>query len=586
MANNTKRYLAGAATAALAFSLVACGGSSDNNSSSNGGSGGSATTTATKGGTLTYYITAPLSHTDPQRTYVGRDLTNFRRTVYRSLVAFPISDDTKTANTPVPDLATDTGTSSNDAKTWSFTLKDGIKWQDGSAITCDDFKYGASRVFATDVITGGPNYLLSYLDVPTDKKTGLPIYTGPYKSTPAGKAAFDKAITCDGNKITYNFNKPWPDFPLAVASLSMMDPYKQSVDKGDLSNYQIFSNGPYEIQGGTTWDKDRGATFVRNPNYDASTDSSDVRKALPDSIVFDIGKTPETTYDLILKDSPEAQAAVSGSRIPPAYLPQVTDKSRYVKVDSPYTDYLVPNTKRLSLPVRQALAQATNRTAWITAGGGANFYVPSQSIVNTAVTGYQPNPAFKDIPLAGDVEGAKKILEQAGVKMPYPIKFTYDGSADTNTKQAEALQATWNKAGFKVTLDPLTDTYYDVIQKPDSTSDITWAGWGADWPSAITVTPPLFDSRINLTQNSTGQDYGNYKSDAFNALVDKAANSSTIEEQTKYLQQADIQLGKDVAYIPLEQALFNWAWGSKVANFTTTAGSNGYPDLGAIGVKQ
>ena len=586
MANNTKRYLAGAAAAALAFSLAACGGSSDNNSGSSGGGGTTGTTTSTKGGTLTYYITAALDHTDPQRLYVGRDLTNFRRTVYRSLVAFPISDDTKTANTPVPDLATDTGTATNDSKTWSFTLKDGIKWQDGSAITCEDFKYGASRVFATDVITGGPNYLLSYLDIPTDPKTKLPEYTGPYKSTPAGQAAFDKAITCDGNKITYNFNKPWPDFPLAVASLSMMDPYKKSVDKGDLSNYTIFSNGPYQISGGTTWDKQRGATFERNPNYDASTDSADVRKALPDKITFDIGKSPEDIYDLILKDSPEAQAAVSGSRIPPEYLPQVTDKSRYVKVDSPYTDYLVPNTKRLSLPVRQALAQATSRTAWITAGGGSNFYVPSNTIVNTQVIGSQPNPAFKDIPLAGDVEKSKQILQQAGVQMPYPIKFTFDGSTPTAAKQAAALQATWNKAGFKVSLDPLTDTYYSTIQKPDSDSDITWAGWGADWPSAITVTPPLFDSRPNLTKNSNGQDYGNYSSDAFNKLVDQAANSSSIDDQTKYLQQADVQLGQDVAYIPLEQALFNWGWGSKVANFTTTAGSNGYPDLGAIGVKQ
>jgi peptide/nickel transport system substrate-binding protein len=582
MANNTKRFLAGTAAAALAFSLAACGGSDDSKS---GGSSQNADTKA--GGTLTYFLSAPLSHTDPQRLYVGRDLTNFRRTVYRSLVAFPISDDEKVSNTPVADLATDTGTATDDSKTWSFTLKDGIKWQDGSDITCEDFKYGASRVFATDVIIGGPNYLLSYLDVPTDPKTGLPSYTGPYKSTPEGQAAFDKAVTCDGKTITYHFNKPWPDFPLAVASLEMMDPYKKDQDKGDLSNYTIFSNGPYMIDGGTTaWNKDKGATFVRNPNYTATTDSTDLRRALPDKITFDIGKTPENTYDLILNDSTQAQAGITGSRIPPAYMPKVKDKSRYSNVDSPYTDYLVPNVKRLSLPIRQALAQATNKSSWITAGGGEKFYVPSYSIVNTAVNGYQKNPAFADIPLAGDVDAAKKILTEAGVQMPYPIKFTFDGTTETAAKQAAALKDTWDKAGFKVTLDPLTDTYYDVIQKPDSTSDITWAGWGADWPSAITVTPPLFDSRPNLTKNSNGQDYGNYKSDAFNALADKAYNAGSLEEQTKYLQEADIQLGKDVAYIPLEQSLFNWAWGSKVANFTTTAASNGFPDLGAIGVKQ
>jgi peptide/nickel transport system substrate-binding protein len=580
MANNTKRFLAGTAAAALAFSLAACGGS-DDESSSNSSDG------ATKGGTLTYYLTAPLSHTDPQRLYVGRDLVNFRRTVYRSLVAFPMSDDAATSNTPVSDLATDTGTATDDSKTWSFTLKDAIKWQDGSDITCEDFKYGASRVFATDVIIGGPNYLLSYLDVPKDPATGLPSYTGPYQSTPEGQAAFDKAITCDGKTITYHFNKPWPDFPLAVASLEMMDPYKKDQDKGDQSNYAIFSNGPYMIDGGTTtWDKDKGATFVRNTNYDASTDSADLRKALPDKITFDIGKTAENIYDLIFADSAEAQGAVTGSRIPPAYLPQVKDQSHYSNVDSPYTDYLVPNTKRLSLEIRKALAASTNKGAWITAGGGDKFYVPADSIVNTSVTGYQPNPSFKDIPLEGDAEASKQILTAAGVKMPYPIKFTFDGSTDTAKKQAAALKDSWDKAGFQVTLDPLTDTYYDVIQKPNNTSDITWAGWGADWPSAITVTPPLFDSRPNLTKNSTGQDYGQYHSDAFNALVDEAANASDLDAQTAALQKADVQLGEDVAYIPLEQSLFNWAWGSKVTNFTTDAASNGFPDLGAIGVKQ
>ena len=67
--------------------------------------------------------------------------------------------------------------------------------------------------FATDVITGGPNYILGYLDVPKDEATGLPAYNGPYKNDNA--ADFDKAVVCDGKTITYNFNKPWPDFPLA-----------------------------------------------------------------------------------------------------------------------------------------------------------------------------------------------------------------------------------------------------------------------------------------------------------------------------------------------------------------------------------
>lgn len=580
MVNYRKRLLAGAATVALTAGLAACGGGGSTNDSK-GGSGD--TSEASKGGTLYYYIYAPYEHVDPQRTYVGVELSNFRRTIYRSLVAFPISTDPDTANTPVPDLATDTGTSSEGGKVWKFTIKDGVKWEDGKPITCEDFKYGASRVFATDVITGGPNYLLTYLDIPTDPKTGLPVYDGPYKND--GKKFFDQAITCDGNTITYNFKKPWPDFPLAVASLMSTDPYRQDKDQGDKSNYQMFSNGPYMIKG-DQWNKNKGALFVRNPNYDASTDSTDIRKALPDQINFSVGQTSETIYDRLIADSGQDQYAITSQRVPPAYYNQIEGAvaDRATLVASPYVDYLVPNFRKLTDPkVRQALAVSTNAEAWINAGGGEKAYKPAESIVNPTVVGYQPNPAFEGSN-SGDPEAAKKLLQEAGVKMPYPIKFTYPKS-DTLDKMAAALKDTWDKSGFNVTLDGLGDTYYDVIQKPDKDSDVIWGGWGADWPSAITVTPPLFDSRINLTQNSDGQDYGAYKSDKFNSLVDQAQAATSLEDQTKALQEGDKVLGEDTAYIPLEIAQFYFLRGSKVEGYTNTPASSMYPDLGPIGVQ-
>ena len=574
-----KRVLAATAAIALAGGLAACGGSD----SSSDGKAGSGPTSSATGGTLNYLIFAPIEHVDPQRIYVGRDITNFSRTVYRQLVTFPISTDPKVSNTPVPDLATDTGTSSEGGKVWSFTVKDGVKWEDGQPITCEDFKYGASRVFATDVITGGPNYLLSYLDIPTDSKTGLPAYDGPYKGD--GQDLFDKAITCDGNTITYNFNKPWPDFPLAIAALHMMDPYRQDKDNGDKSNFQIFSNGPYKLDG--AWSKNKGATLVRNENYDAKTDDPEnIRRALPDSIVFNIGQTTETIYDQLIADTGDAQTAVTSQRVPAPYFNQIEGAvaDRATLEASPYVDYLVPNFRKMTDPkVREALKVATNAQAWIDAGGGEKAFAPAESIVNPAVVGYQENPAFSG-PQEGDPAAAKKLLEEAGVQMPYPLTFTYP-STETADKQAAALKETWDAAGFDTTLDGLGDTYYDVIQKPTKDSDVIWGGWGADWPSAITVTPPLFDSRPNLTENSDGQDYGAYKSDAFNKLVDEAANSTSLEDQTAALQQADIQLGQDVAYIPLEIAQFYFLHGSKVTNFTTTPASSSFPDLGAIGVE-
>ena len=156
----------------------------------------------------------------------------------------------------------------------------------------------------------------------------------------------------------------------------------------------------------------------------------------------------------------------------------------------------------------------------------------------------------------------------------------------TADAQARVIAKGWEAAGFKVKLDGVanSDTYYTNIQQPDQAADIVWAGWGADWPSAITVTAPLFDSRPNLTSKSNGQDYGAYKSDAFNALVDKAQSATSLDDQTKFLQQADQVLAKDVAYIPTDIPIFYMIRGSKVMNYITTASSSGYPDLGPIDV--
>ncbi|MFI5625119.1 ABC transporter substrate-binding protein [Nocardioides sp. NPDC051685] len=566
MLKKRAKYVAVSAAGVLGLSLglAACGGGDSGESSSKA---------------LLMVSEDAIEHLDPQRIYVGVDIADTTRLVYRQLLAFPSSTDPKVSGTPTPDLATDTGTSTEGGKVWSFTVKDGVKWQDGSEITCEDFAYGASRNFAADELTGGPGFYL------TAKLALKGEYPGPYTATPEQQADFDQAVTCDGKTITYKFKTPWPDFPLAIASLHMMDPYKKSFDKGAKNDDVIFSNGPYKVD---KWSATKGGTLIRNDEYDPKTDDKSLREALPDKIEFKYGEKPETLYEKLFSDSPDSQYIVpKQSRVPPEFYSRLTEagvKDRYVQVKSPYVDYLVPNQNQMKDPkVRRALALATNVEAWIAAGGGEKAYTPADSIVNPAVGGYVPNPSFKDRNLAGDVEGAKKLLAEAGVKTPYPITFTYPQS-DTADKQAAALVETWEAAGFKVTLDPLGDVYYTEIQKPSNEADVMWGGWGADWPSAMTVTAALFDSR-QIEKSTNGQNYGNYKNEKVDALFDKAGSAATIEEQNKYLQEADATMGEDTAYIPLEIATFNWVYGSKVKNFTTTTASSSFAELGSIDIE-
>jgi peptide/nickel transport system substrate-binding protein len=570
----------GASVLALLAGLGACDG--DEHDSSQPSRDG--TEAGAPGGTLRYYMSAGYPYVDPQRMYEGLTITNLSRTVYRQLLTYPISTDAKVSNTPVPDLATDTGTSTHGDRTWSFTVKDGVTWEDGRPITCEDFRYGASRIFATDVITGGPNYLLSYLDIPTDPQTHLPTYDGPYKGD--GQELFDRAVTCDGDTITYHFNKPWADFPLAIASLHLADPYRQDQDLGNKSRFRIFSNGPYRVEG-NTWDKRTGATFVRNESYDPATDSPELRKALPDQIEFDVGETAEVIGDRLVADHGRDERAVTSEPVPPADYAEVTGEvaDRSVVVPTPYVTFLVPHlrTEAMSDPaVREALKVSTNVDAYIAASGGERSGVPAGSVVNPLVPGYRDNPAFSGSS-AGDPDEALRILEDAGISTPVPITFTYL-STDTAHKSAAALKDTWDRSGFDVTLDP-EDFPYELVGNPDKDTDVMWAGWGADWPSAMTVAPVLFDSRANLTKNSDGNDFGAYDSDEFNGLVDRARAATTPQERTAALQEADLVLGRDVAYIPLLVGRAFYLHGSKVTGYVNTAASSGYPDLGPIGVQ-
>jgi len=564
----------------VALTAAACGGGGSTPAAKDKGAGSA----AKAGGT--YYLTKRAAeHMDPQRTYIGRDLANQSRLVYRTLTQYKSGG--KDVSTKIlPDLATDTGTASDGGKVWKFTLKDGVKWEDNSDVTCEDLKYGISRTFAVDVITGGPAYALQFLGIPKAAKGGS-VYKGPYVTDAAGQAAFDKAVTCDGKTITYNLGQPVGDFNLAV-TMSAFAPYKKSQDKGDKSNFTIFSNGPYKAEGGV-WVKGKGATFIRNTAYDKKTDT--LRGAFPDKIVYTEGLADEVIAQRLISDSGNDKFAVTDRRIPPAMRPQVlgnpVQKARSENVLAPFMDYLTPNFKRMKDPkVRQALAVATNKAGWVAANGGTTAGTPSQTIISPDVLGYKQFNAF-NAPDAGDPAAAKKLLTEAGVKMPYPIMMTFSGGTPTSQKSAAALKVGWEAAGFAVTLNELTDTYYDVIQNPANADkyDVTWAGWGADWPSASTVVPPLFDGRIQLNAASNGNDYGYYNNPELNKMIDAAFAETDLAKQAKLWGDMDEFLAKDVGFIPLQNQKFFLMWGSGVKGWVDNPSVSNYPDLGAIGVQ-
>jgi ABC-type transport system substrate-binding protein len=186
-----KRRIIGILGLALSASLIASACGSDSSSSSDTAEStdtfvstdtlaipGTDSSTPTTGGTI--HILSQLeqvTHLDPQRNYTGSDLAFVGSTMQRALTSYAYAPGSAGSQL-VGDLATDTGTPTEGGKVWSFTLRGGATYEDGSEVTCADIAYGTSRVFATDIIVDGPTYAISYLDIPVLFRVSSP--KGPY----------------------------------------------------------------------------------------------------------------------------------------------------------------------------------------------------------------------------------------------------------------------------------------------------------------------------------------------------------------------------------------------------------------------
>jgi peptide/nickel transport system substrate-binding protein len=560
----------------VAMMVAACAGGS--------AAGSAAPGPPARGGTLFLYSFGPVASWDPQRMY-DPAVTSFAGRVFeRTLTTFPAGTSKDQQSRLVPDLATDTGTMSDGGRTWRFTLRKDAAWQDGRPVTCEDVKYGISRTFASDVITGGPGYAVLYLDIPK-KADGSSMYLGPYKRT--GQDLFDKAVTCAGQTITFRMNQPFTDFNEAV-SLPAFGPYRQDKDLGARSGRQVFSNGPYVLQG--SWKADRGGTFVRNPHWQASSDP--VRRAYPDQISYREGVGAESAVPRIMSDSGDDRYAVTQDSAPPALQVQIASnpsvRSRATGPLAPYVDYLAPNFRSrvmANAKARQAFAMSTDRTAYVNAYGGSAAADPTYAIINKPLPAYHDFNPF-NVPPEGDAAAARKVLQSSGLQLPVPITVTYRKGSMAD-KAFAALQGGWQQAGFAVKLDPIANQYYATIQKAQyaTTSDVFWAGWRPDWPSGSTVIPPLFDGRVNITPAGSGQDYGYFNDPGVNARIDSTSNMTDPTAREKAWGDLDEAIAKLGGHVSLANQKFTFVHGSGVKNYTDNLELGGYVDLAQVAVR-
>ena len=479
-------------------------------------------------------------------------------------------------------MATDLGTPSADAKSWQFTIRDGVSFQDGTAVTCADVKYGVSRTFANDIITDGPTYAISYLDIPK-AEDGSSVYKGPYNTDATNDvAAYDKAVTCseDNKTITFNLNRAVGDFNYTV-TLPAFSPVPKASDTGEKYDENYVSTGPYKIQ---EYTKGQKMILVRNENWDKASD--DYHPAYPDKVVVNFAQDAAAIDQRLIADAGEDQTAVPFGNVQPENLATVfaSDdprfKDRSANGYDPYVRYAVINTKLVpNLKQRQAIVVAINRAEVITARGGdfagdiADGVIKPNLAADYAPSGMWTDMFGQAIPDTGDPELAKKLIAESGEPMP---ELTYQYMQNpVDEKIAASYQAALAKAGITLKLEPIeSGQYYGIVFDPAKAKELMRSGWAPDWQNASTVIPELFGK-------TGGFNLGLVDDPAFEAKVQEAAAMTDRAAQGKAWQALNKEAMQNAWVVPTVFGKAQYLWGSKIGNgyLWDPYGSLAYGDL-------
>jgi peptide/nickel transport system substrate-binding protein len=439
---------------------------------------------AKSGGTIQVYQEAGLSHLDPGQIYVS-DAGQVANLLFRGLTNF--EEDGKGNVSVVGDLATDSGKSSDGGKTWTFTLKDGIKDENGNAITSADIRHSVERLYA-EFIFDGPTYLQTWLSGPEYRKA-LP--DGGF-----GKKHLPDSVleTPDAKTVVFHFDTARPDLPQTLA----MPGYTVVTEKTDTKakyDKAPVSTGPYKI---AEYKVGKTLKLVKNENWDPKTDS--VRHQYVDGWNFDFGVTESTQTKRLIADQGAAKSAiqftggVDATQIQDVISTPEVNK-RTIKGYQPYVMTLTFNLDRVkNKAVRDAVTYAVNSKSLIAGEGGAYGGDVAPNLFAPTLPGYEAayDPYGRLKTPSGNIEKAKELLKDVPAAEK-KLVFAY-GNTEQGQKRKVAIEDALSKVGIDVVSKEIDSaSYYEQIGKLKNPYDMYVSGWGQDWPSPGTVVTPIYD---------------------------------------------------------------------------------------------
>lgn len=480
---------------------------------------GVASAAPARGGTMIVSYKDDVSTLDPA---IGYDLQNWplEKMVFDALLDYAPG----TTNLE-PRLAAKMPSVSADNKTYTFALRQGVKFHNGREMTADDVVYTLTRV----------------LD-PKTKSPGQSFYT-----IIAGAQAFvdGKAKTVSGLKangkysVSITLDKPNAAFLNIMAmNFAFIVPKEAVKAAGDNFGHKPMGTGPFILK---SWTSGQALEFTRNPNY--------FYQGLPylDGVTLKVGVEPSVAYLGLTR----GEVDLLGDGIPPAQFLQVRGdpkfKNNIVSGSIVSTVFLTLNTQMKPLNdvrVRQAINLAVDRSKML-------------RIINQrgqAAVGYLPPlmPGFDKAakPYAVNVPEAKKLLAASGLPQGFSSTL-YVTSTDPWPRMAQSIQQDLAAIGVKVEIKAQAQSTVEEAAGTPKTAPMVLTFWAQDYPDPSDFYWPVLSCKSAVQGGWNWPFYCNKALDARSAKADQMAAPSAKEARLKEYAAIFAKLSQDVPWVAL-----------------------------------
>ncbi len=543
-----KKFVAVAVAGCMAASLVACGSSASTSTATSEAATAEEATEATATGTGFTVQLGPNPETLDPALNSAIDGANTIITIFEPLLLV-------NENNEVVGGQAESWEVSEDGLTWTFTMRDGLKWSDGSDLTAKDFEYSFKRL--ADPNTAAP-YAQTVVGMIAgyDEATGNPDADGNQTTTP-NPDALQVTASEDGKTLTIHLSYPCSYFD-KIAAFAAMSPVQQATieTNGDSWCTQpdtFICNGPYMI---SEWTPSERIVLTKNPNYVGGWDTS---RIVSDTITLLLIEDDSAAYAAY--NSGEAQLIKS---VPSDEIPSLTKAedggdfyvdsnlgTYYISVNcekEPFTDPLVRKALSLAIDreyVSEVVMQGTYSPAHGISCPGITDADGSQFVDNA--NGGEP---YISEDYEANLEEAKALLAEAG----YPNgegfpAITYSANDQGyHIPVAEYLQSAWGDLGIDVSIETVEWASF-TPQRRAGDYDVCRNGWVMDYDDPSNM--------LELFQTGNGNNDGKYSNPEFDAAIEasKVADKATHFEQ---LHKAEDILMEDMGCIPV--AYYNDFW--------------------------